>query len=132
MTDPTSFKLEVVAPVMTVVSMEEALRCYRDLLLFNVAFEWSDTEQEPTRYTILQQGNTELHLSAAETPHPTVAYIFVGNVQAYHDAVKARGANISEAIQDHPWEMREFEVTDPDGNRIIFGEHLSRIDNKAT
>ena len=56
-----------------------------------------------------------------------VAYFFVDNVAGYYQALQDTAADIVQEIRDYPWEMREFEVADPDGNRIIFGEHLSRI-----
>lgn len=58
------------------------------------------------------------------------AYVFVDGVADYYEVVKARGADIREELQDYPWGMREFEVTDFDGNRLIFGEHLSRIEGE--
>ncbi len=132
MTDQTAFKLEVVAPVFPVTDMSKSLRFYTDQLLFKVGFEWSDNDQEPPRYSILQQGNTELHLTLTTEARATVAYFFVDNVEGYYEAVKAKGANITEEITDYPWDMREFEVTDPDGNRVIFGEHLSRLKGKES
>ena len=96
-------------------------------MLFGVAFTWADRDSEPPRYAIVRQGNCELHLTLGRQPHATVAYVFVDRVKAFYDAAKAAGADITEDIEDQPWEMREFEVADPDGNRLIFGEHLSRI-----
>lgn len=127
MSEQPAFTLELVAPVLQVGDLATALAHYRDKLLFDVAFEWADSDGEPPNYAIVRQGNCELHLTLSRQPHPTVAYIFVDRVGACYDALKASGANITHDIADQPWEMREFEVVDPDGNRLIFGEHLSRI-----
>lgn len=124
---PAPYKLEVVAPIFPVTDIKRSLAYYTGKLLFTVGFEWADTPEEAIRYAILQNGNCELHLTYRETPHPTVAYFFVDGVKGYYEAVKAKNATITCDIEDHPWEMREFEVTDPDGNRLIFGEHLSRL-----
>ncbi len=125
--EPKPYMLEVVAPVFPVTDIKRSLAYYTEKLLFTVGFEWADTPEEDIRYAILQSGNCELHLRYRETPHPTVAYVFVDGVKDYYEAVKTRHATITGEIDDHPWEMREFEVTDPDGNRLIFGEHLSRL-----
>ena len=125
MTDQNTFKLENVAPVFQVADIKRALGYYSDKLLFSTDFEWSNSENEPVNYAIVLQGDTELHLTPNKEPHERVAYFFVRNVQAFHEAVKAKGADITRGITDLPWQMREFEVTDPDGNRLIFGEHLS-------
>lgn len=128
MTEKTKPLFEIVAPVFPVTNMENSLRFYTEKLLFQVGFEWSDTANEPVSYAILQQGNTELHLTARERAHKTTAYFFVHGLREYFEAVKKIGVNSVSEINDYPWDMREFEVTDPDGNTLIFGEHLSRID----
>lgn len=125
------YKLEVVAPIFPVTDIQRSLTFYTESLLFELGFEWADADEEPVRYAVLHNGNTELHLTEAETAHEVVAYFFVDGVAAYYAAVRAAGAKVTCEIEDHPWDMREFEVTDPDGNRMIFGEHLSRIDEPS-
>ncbi len=127
MVDRDPYQLEVVAPVFPVTNLAKALDHYVNTLRFTVKFEWADADGEPTRYAILENGRCELHLSRGSDPQPTSAYIFVDRVSAYYSTVRERGAVISCDIEDQPWQMREFEVTDPDGNRLVFGEHLSRI-----
>lgn len=127
MTDASEFSLDVVAPIFPVTDVAQAREYYTEKLLFTVGFEWSDREGEPLSYAIIQHGDTELHLTLVNTTHKARAYFFVTNVRAYYEAVKSAGAVITHDIEDQPWEMREFEIADPDGNAIIFGEHLSRI-----
>ncbi len=127
MTDNTSFSLDVVAPVFPVTDIKRALSYYTEKLLFESSFEWADSEQEPLNYAVLRKNAAELHLTVSKDRHATVAYIFVDNVKGYYDAIKDTGAEITHEMADYPWDMREFEIADPDGNRIIFGEHLSRI-----
>jgi uncharacterized glyoxalase superfamily protein PhnB len=31
---------------------------------------------------------------------------------------KATGATVVEAVEDKPWKLREFRVSDPDGNQL--------------
>ncbi len=124
-----SYKLEVAAPVFPVTDLRRSVDYYRDALLFDVGFEWADTPEEPIRYAIMQSGNTELHLTVASEASTVVAYFFVDNIAAYYEALLDTGANILGDIQDYPWGMREIEIADPDGNRIVFGEHLSRINS---
>jgi catechol 2,3-dioxygenase-like lactoylglutathione lyase family enzyme len=127
MTAPARYKLEVVAPIFPVTDIKRSLEYYTEALLFVVGFEWADASDEAIRYAVLQSGNCELHLTHSEKPQRAVAYFFVDGVIEYYEAVKARNSNITCEIEDQPWEMREFEVADPDGNRLIFGEHLSRL-----
>ena len=131
MLDRDAYQLEVVAPVFPVTDFARALNHYVKKLQFTVKFQWADGGGEPTRYAILENGRCELHLSGGSDPQPASAYIFVDRVSAYYKLVREHGVTLSCDIEDQPWQMREFEVTDPDGNRLIFGEHLSRIADRA-
>lgn len=121
------FSLEVAAPVFQVTDIKRALKYYSDCLFFRVGFEWADQPSEAIRYAVIQQNDTELHLTSTASPSQSTAYFFTANVKGCYDAVMAAGAEIAHHIEDQPWEMREFEVRDPDGNALVFGEHLSRI-----
>jgi catechol 2,3-dioxygenase-like lactoylglutathione lyase family enzyme len=122
--DSSSF--ETVAPVFGVADVERSRAYYTDQLGFSVEFEWKDEEE--VQYVVLSKGHTGLHLSQHQNPPPTVAYFFVSGVQKYYEALQTTDAMITEQIRDYPWEMREFELKDPDGHKLIFGEHLSRIE----
>ena len=122
-----NFSLEVVAPVFQVTDMKRTLSYYSECLFFNVGFEWADDPGESIRYAVLQQNDTELHLTSVDSPRGSTAYFFAANVKGYYEAVMASGAEIVHKLEDQSWKMREFEVRDPDGNALVFGEHLSRI-----
>jgi len=127
MADAIKPKLTVVAPIFAVTDVRRALEYFAGKLMFTVAFQWADADDAPIRYAILQSGDCELHVSHSEKPHKCFAYFFVRGVREYYEIVKANGALITQHLQDLPWDMREFEVADPDGNTLIFGEHLSNI-----
>ena len=118
---------ETVAPIFPVTNLKASVRYYTEKLLFKIGFEWANAEDEAVSYAIVQKDDTELHLTQSPKPHKTRAYFFVSGVQDYYNAIQNTEATITYKIQDLPWEMREFEVSDPDGNLIIFGEHLSNI-----
>lgn len=128
MPDPKPPQLAHIAPVLPVSDLKASVAYYCGKLLFESRFEWSDSDAEPPRYAILCRDQVELHLSAGAARHPATAYCFVDGVDGYHAEVTAAGANITEALSDRPWEMREFETRDPDGNVLLFGEHKSRIE----
>jgi len=46
--------------------------------------------------------------------------LHVEDVDAYHNRVVASGASIIEPIWDAPWGLRQFSLTDPDGNLTTF------------
>ena len=126
------YRFAVAAPIFPVTDMELSVQYFTEKLLFTVAFQWSESDGGPIDYTILQQGDTEIHLTKTAEPTKTAAYFFLEHIAPYYEAVQQTGANIRNVLADQPWEMREFDVTDPDGNVMVFGEHLSRISFEGT
>jgi uncharacterized glyoxalase superfamily protein PhnB len=55
----------------------------------------------------------------------SVVCVFCKGVDALHDDLVARGANITRETMTHPYGMRDFIVTDPDGHQLIFGQGTS-------
>lgn len=127
----SKLSFEVVAPVFLVTDIVRSSAYYVDQLGFQVHFEWADENEDKSRYVILSKGKTELHLSQSDQARPAIAYFFVNAVQDYYDITKNTDALITEHIQDFPWGMREFEVKDLDGNKMVFGEHVSRFKAKT-
>jgi uncharacterized glyoxalase superfamily protein PhnB len=115
------------APVFQASDLAAAIAYYRDRLLFDVRFEWADADGEPVRYAVLGREDAGLHLTKSEAPLASAAYCFVSGVDDYYALVKDAGANITVPIADQPWQMREFETVDDDGNVLLFGEHLERV-----
>jgi predicted enzyme related to lactoylglutathione lyase len=48
------------------------------------------------------------------------AYIVIGDVDAFHREISARGVDVSGPPEEAPWGVREMCVIDPDGNRLRF------------
>jgi uncharacterized glyoxalase superfamily protein PhnB len=121
MTDP-AFQVTGHATVLHVTDMQAALAYYRDKLGFSVQFTWED----PPRYVCLCLGDAAVHLNSYQPPAATsVVCIFCKGVDALHDDLAARGAKITRPVQDEPYGMREFAVTDLDGHQLIFGQGTS-------
>jgi catechol 2,3-dioxygenase-like lactoylglutathione lyase family enzyme len=109
-----------VAPVFHVSDLAASLRHYTEVLGFEEKFQYGGF------YAGLQRGEAQLHLSVS-TPsrHPVggaSAYFFCDDVDTYHAEVKAKGATISTELKDYDYGMRDFEIEDPDGNTLTFGQ----------
>jgi uncharacterized glyoxalase superfamily protein PhnB len=116
------FQITGHATVLHVKDMQTALAYYRDKLGFTVSFTWED----PPRYICLCLGDAAIHLNSYSPPAATtVVCIFCRGVDALHDNLSARGANISRQMMTHPYGMRDFIVTDPDGHQLVFGQGTS-------
>ena len=109
------------ATVFTVRDLTVSLAYYRDALGFDVTFQYG----EPTYYVCLCRDEVALHLRNAREPDwvagHTALCVFVDDVDGLHAELARRGAQIVKPPQDYAYGMRDFDVTDPDGNSITFG-----------
>ena len=112
--------------VFTVANIADSLAYYRDRLGFDVAFEYG----QPTSYVGLKEGNVSLHLIATtrnnRLPGRGAVSIFVDDVDALHADLVRRGARVMSDPSDQNYGIRDFDVTDLDGNMIYFGMPLKR------
>jgi predicted enzyme related to lactoylglutathione lyase len=112
------------ATVLPVTDFVRARDWYRDVLGFSVEFEWPD----PPTYAVLLAGESvQIHLTVPDEPppsdaRPTLVYLFVQGVDALHERVAARGAQVTFPPETMEYGMREFEVRDPDGHKLVFGQ----------
>ncbi|MDJ0946616.1 MAG: VOC family protein [Kiloniellales bacterium] len=101
---------------------------YVDVLGYSVVEEGGD----PPRFGIFERGGSVLFVDAWHGPSQPVAgawdaYIHVSGLAAICAELEARGAPITRPIEDTVYGMREFEVTDPDGNVLCFGEDADSV-----
>ena len=72
---------------------------------------------------VLYEGRELLHLSASASPGVCTVYLNVHDADEWHLLCERAGHSPS-AIEDRPWGMREFGVTDPSGNTLRIGTNL--------
>lgn len=94
---------------------------YRDAPGFRIEFTYG----EPTFYAGVERDGVVIHLQAAsETkrqPGHGAVNVFVTDVDALYRELKARGARTLNEPRDYPYGMRDFDVSDLDGNQLCFG-----------
>jgi catechol 2,3-dioxygenase-like lactoylglutathione lyase family enzyme len=114
----TTMTVQCAATVFQVKEIAASLRFYRDVLGFELDFEFGN-------YAGISKGEALLHLCAHDTwQRPCgggAVMIFCDEIDRFHDEVKGRGATIRLAPTDEPYGMRDFAVSDPDGNMLTFG-----------
>lgn len=54
--------------------------------------------------------------------HSYFVHLVVEGVDALHEQVASRGAEVLFGPRDQPWGLREFGLRTPDGHRMVFGE----------
>ena len=105
----------------------KAATYYKDVLGFTIAFTWEDP---PTYVVVNRDEAVSIHFSKREDEFtPSSAHvalsIFVHDVDALYHEYQRKGANITNEIGDRPWGMRDFDITDPNGFILSFGQEKS-------
>ena len=99
-------------PELPVVDLERAQQHYRDVLGFQVNWVYPDK-------TIcgISRGDVSIFLSLRTPPfEPAVHWMFAPDIDATYKELKSSGANIVEPLERKPWGLRQFTVSDLDGN----------------
>jgi catechol 2,3-dioxygenase-like lactoylglutathione lyase family enzyme len=106
------------APILHVPGVKATSAWYRDVLGFQCDFG-------DDAYAVVWRDNSAIHFARAERA-PTGVHLFqwVRDVDAYHDEVVARGAEVTVELADRPYEIRDFTVRDPNGIDVVFGQDV--------
>lgn len=114
-------EFEVLAPVVSAMDLDRSLEFYRDVLGFQIDWTWGS----PPEMAAVSRDGVEIHLSAdGDSSRGTRSriYCFIRGVDRFAANVRKRGGTIVNDVADQPYGMREFDLDDPAGNRLCFGE----------
>jgi catechol 2,3-dioxygenase-like lactoylglutathione lyase family enzyme len=125
-------KITAHATVLLVEDVQIAGEFYRDKLGFEVTY----FDKNPTHYAYAKRGEMWVHFacfadvapapnSVAVPPDMFDIYVYVEDVDALHEELAGRGAEIIGDVTDTEYGCREFRVRDPDGYVLAFGKVLS-------
>ncbi len=107
----------IVSPMMRFVGVADAMRSaafYRDILGFEV--READGELEA------QSGPARIRFGGPETRPGAMLFFETDDIEAMHAAIRSRGGSPS-SIEKVNWiKMQMFEVRDPDGHSLWFGQ----------
>lgn len=112
--------------VWPVKDMEASLSFYRDQLGFEVTFTWED----PITYAVIKRGNIGINLTIRDDMPANYAplaalYVYVHDVDALWQEFTSNGAKVTNPIGDRDYGMRDFDLEDPNGYRIVIGKGLA-------
>ena len=121
--------LQSIAPQFVVPDVRRTAEWYRDKLGFEILGYFFE---EPPVYAIVGRDSVKIHLGKGDTD-ATInnesircgsmeAYVLVGDVQALYDELLANGVEVPYPPTQHIYDRTEIEVTDCDGNKLVFGE----------
>lgn len=112
-------------PVLRVSDYVRARAFWRDQLGFAVVEEGG----EPPRFGIFTRDGQSVFLDGWHGPDAPGhqgwrVYFHTPDVDAEAVLAIQRGVALAKPLHNTPYAMREFEVVDPDGNRLCFGQSL--------
>jgi catechol 2,3-dioxygenase-like lactoylglutathione lyase family enzyme len=119
-----------IVPVIKSSDLQRSLHFYTEVLYFERRWpEQEDREMENGVVDLIRDG-AELQLSrhSGDGVFGSVSRVFVDDVDECYMTFRRRGLNtthrpespIHTAPVDQTWGLREFVVTDPDGNNLCF------------
>ena len=110
--DDDTYRMAI--PVLPVTDLDTALPFYSQL-----GFE---TVERLDDFAVLQAGAIKIHLSQFGGHNtPVCAAIRVGDPARLWKKLTSQQATGLGPVEDHPWGIRDFTATDPDGNTLRFG-----------
>jgi len=117
-------KPECSATIFHVKDREVSAKYYIDILGFTHEFTYWDLSG-------FEYGAVLIYLSGPKQDVNKIAgqgsiYIFCDEVDDYYKDISAKGARISMPLEDRAYGMRDFSITDPDGNLITFGKSVEK------
>lgn len=103
-----------VVPILRVADAAQSVEFYAQLG-FEQAFEHRFAPDMPA-YVGIRRDDAEIHLSehAGDAPPRSLVYVWV-------DSVDELAERFAATVDEMPW-ARDFEVADPDGNRLRVAE----------
>lgn len=112
--------------VLAVQDLAQSTRYYREVLGFTedpiASPGWSFLSRDEFH---LMLGECRDEVPAADTGnHSWFVHLLVDDVDALHEEVRSRGAEILAAPADRSYGLREFILRTPDGHRLVIGQPL--------
>jgi uncharacterized glyoxalase superfamily protein PhnB len=116
---PPAFECSMLHPWLPVDDLAAAIDFYVQKLGFVEAFRWGD----PPTTAGVDLGKVQVMLQKGP-PAPATVYFVVDDIDALHAHQAARGVAIAAPPADKPWGLREYELRDPYGHTLRFGQHV--------
>lgn len=118
--------LTQISPTFHVADMRRSLVFFEGRLGFRCTFKLDDDLHPEIPYAIVERDRVELHLQLRPAAAGTSScYITVDDADAIWVEVQKAGVRVLRPIEDSNYGMRDFNVADPDGNTLGFGQSIA-------
>lgn len=115
-----------VIPILRIFDVQKAKEFYLSYLGFHLDWEHRFEEGMPL-YAQITRDEITLHLSEHHGDCTPGAAVRIGmdQLEAYWEQLKKKNYTyLRPGLTETPWNIRELNLTDPFGNRIIFYENI--------
>lgn len=117
--DGQSQGMQQALPEMPCDDVAAAVGWYRDVLGFRINYQQHDLGvMDRDSITVLLIARTDQHKGIGSCE------VYVSDADALYEELLAKGARVLAPPVSHPWGLRDFKVTDIDGNRITFAQRF--------
>ncbi len=109
--------LDQIMPELPLTDVPAGVAHYRYVPGFSVNYQQHDfgvMDRDAVRVLLI--GRTERHTGIGS------CYGYVRDADAFHAGLVASGADVQGDPVSRPWGLREFQVLDPEGNRLTLGQ----------
>ncbi|MEP7376627.1 MAG: VOC family protein [Chitinophagaceae bacterium] len=111
-------------PLLAVKDITVAIDFYINKLGFTLGFTWGD----PVDFAGVNLDQVSLHLSASmPAANTNSVYFVVNDAAALHEFHRSNGVTIAIPPGDRPYGLRDYRITDLDGNELSFGHYIYSI-----
>lgn len=121
-----------VIPSFPVMDLSESIQFYQRL---GFDLRWSYPEGNPDHAGLALDDVSLMLFSNQQTEGegdlewgPRSLYVLMHDIDGFHTHLVSAMEHAPAAPQDSDYGMRDFEVMDPSGNRLTFGEALERVE----
>lgn len=118
MTPPAAIRA---MPILQVKDLDASIAFYARLRFAPIS-RWDN-------FAMVQRGDVTIGLGLSDAPPDTSdwtsAYLYVADADATYREFTGAGFAIDGAPEDRFYGCRDFELSDPDGHRLVFGQDIS-------
>ena len=119
--------LKRVSPTLCVADMRRTLSFFEGSLGFRCTFKLHDDLHPEIPYAIVERDQVEVHLKLRdEAAGLSSCYITVDDADSIWMEVQNAGVRVTRPIENSSYGMRDFNVADPDGNILGFGQPIDK------
>lgn len=125
--------LNGLTPMLICADVQASIKFYEDVIGLEVEGRMDDVGK--TGWASLGKGNVHIML-ASPTYFPEMPkvndryyqaqyYFYTDKLEELHEHIKGKGVEVTGIIEQF-YNMREFELVDPDGHILIFGQDMEK------